>query len=314
VIEFKKGIHLLGTRLWLDSLDPQELCFVSHGHVDHLGMHSTVIASRPTSEFYRHRLCETNMIILDYGKPYKLDDMYVTMYPAGHILGSSQIVIEYKEKRILYSGDFKMKSSFTAEPIELTTADVLITEATYGLPQYLFPDRTVAIQQVVDLMEKALAEEKIPVILAYSLGKGQEITKILGDKGYELVVHKTIYDLVKLYEKFSVTFKNYEKFNTFDGTKGSKKIYILPPYLASSSMIRSRANKYVVLLSGWALGRTKITYPVDEIIPLSDHADFNELLEYVRAVNPKQVYVTHGTPEFVTYLQNAGYAASFLHS
>jgi len=310
MIEYQRGIHIVGTTLWLDSRNPQDISFVSHGHVDHLGSHSMIIASRPTVKFYEHRLQKTKTLALDYHTPCKPDGMEIEIFPAGHILGSAQIRVGYQGQTIIYSGDFRLKQCLTAEPISVKEADILIMEATYGRPHFLFPDRMIVMNQLAELIDKTLAEKQIPVVLAYSLGKGQEAAKFLGDRGYPLIVHKTIYDLLKIYEDFGITFQNYSQFSSIVHSEG--KVLIMPPYLVTSAVIKNIKKKRIILLSGWALDKTKVSPAVDEVLPVSDHADFNELLEYVRTVNPQKIYITHGTPDFVGYLKEAGYDASFL--
>ena len=312
MIEYKNGIHIVDTNLWLDSRDPQDLCFVSHGHVDHLGSHATIIVSKPTALFYEQRLRPTKAIILEYHEPYTLEGMTVELLPAGHILGSSQIVIKKGAETIIYSGDIKLKPNSTAEQIDVEHADILIMEATYGNPRYLFPDRDVVINQLCNVIDATFSEGRIPIVLAYSLGKGQEVAKVLGEKGYALLLHNTIYDLLKTYEEFGIEFKNYEKFTSTISLKN--KVFIMPPYVLSSNVIQNIKQKKTIMLSGWALDASKKRSNIDIMLPLSDHADFNELLQYVRMVNPRQTYVTHGDPHFVEYLSQIGYAASFLGS
>ena len=312
MIEYNNGIHIDGTNLWLDARDPQELCFISHAHIDHLGRHAHIIVSQPTARFYEHRMRETTTTILEFNKPTTIDGIQVELFPAGHILGSSQILIHKDNTRIVYSGDFKIKKNETAEHIQIQPADILIMEATYGDPKFLFPDRAIIINQLCSEIDHTLNKGMVPVCVAYSLGKGQEVAKILGDRGYKLVLHNTIYDLLKVYEDFGITFQNYEK--SYVHTDLAGKILIMPPYVISSHMIRKLKIKKLILLSGWALDTTKINYRIDTVLPLSDHADFNELLEYVRQVNPQEIYVTHGNPQFVDYLSQIGYKASFLGS
>ncbi len=308
MIEYKNGIHIIGTNLWLDSRDSQELCFVSHAHVDHLGSHSNIIVSRPTARFYEHRMRTTHANILEYNQQTSVNEIKIEIFPAGHILGSSQILVVKDNTRIVYTGDFKLKRNETTEKNEIKEADILIMEATYGDPKYLFPDRQVVINQICTEIDKALDQDLIPIIIAYSLGKGQEIAKVLGDRGYSLSLHNTIYDLLKVYEDFGIQFKNYEKFSH----NNKRKVIIMPPYVMNSNVIKNIKPRKTFLLSGWALDTSKIKYQVDISFPMSDHADFNELIEYVRCVNPKEIYVTHGNPKFANYLSEIGYKASYL--
>lgn len=303
MIEFSGGIHVCDTDLWLDSREPQDLCFVSHGHVDHLGSHSRIICSSPTASIYEKRMHPTESVCLDYGQPYACGPLRLRLYPAGHILGSAQLLIEKGGTRILYSGDIKLSQSVTAEPIQIVDADILIMEATYGAPQYLFPDRSLIISSLVNEVRSILASGRLPVIVAYSLGKAQEITKILGDKNFDLVVHNTIYDMNAVYEQFGISFAHYEKFRP--NAELRNKVLVIPPYILTSKSMTNLKNKVTVYLSGWS----DAPYSVDMIMPFSDHADFNELIEYVRRVDPREVYVVNGKPGFLDILRQIGYAA-----
>jgi putative mRNA 3-end processing factor len=307
MIDFTNGIHICDTDLWLDSQEPQDLCFVSHAHVDHLGSHSKIISSHPTACLYEQRMHPTQFFCLNYRQTYDLDPLRITLYPAGHILGSAQILIEKDGTRILYGGDIKLSKSITAEPIQVVGADILIMEATYGSPHYLFPDRSLIISSLVREVKGILTSGRLPVIVAYSLGKAQEITKILGDNNFDLVVHNTIYDMNKVYEQFNISFSTYEKFQP--DTALDQKVLVIPPYVLTSNSIRHLKNAVTIYMSGWS----EAPYPVDMIMPLSDHADFNELIEYVRRVDPREIYVVNGKAGFVDILRQLGYTAQDVH-
>jgi putative mRNA 3-end processing factor len=305
MIEINNGIHIEGTQLWLDSQEPRELCCISHGHVDHLGSHEKIIATAPTVDFYESRMHPTHAIKLEYSRPYDLGKVNVTLYPSGHILGAAQILVRHKNARILYSGDINLRPSLTAEPIEIVSADILIMEATYGRPDYLFPDRDLVISQICSSIEAALDDGKVPVVVAYSLGKGQEIAKILHAKGYRLYAHNTIFDLAHIYQRYGHDFSFLYKMSPSSDFKGG--VVLVPPYVLNSNSVVNIENKVTFYLSGWE----DVPHDVDHRFVMSDHADFNELLHYVRKVNPKEVYVVQGDEGFVTILRDLGYKAFF---
>jgi Cft2 family RNA processing exonuclease len=120
-------------------------------------------------------------------------------------------------------------------------------------------------------------------------------------------VHETIYKIAKIYEEFGIKFKNWERYQA-GNLEG--RVLIVPPWVKNSRMIDNIPKKRVAILTGWALDHgAKEYFGVDEAIPLSDHADFSELMEYVRKARPQKVYTVHGFPEFVRFLQEAGYDA-----
>ena len=310
LVEYDNGIHITGPDLWLDSRDSQDLCIISHGHIDHLGRHSKIIATKPTALIYEQRMGETEVKVLEYGEKVDVNGAKVSMYPAGHILGSAQVLINADGKKILYSGDFKLRDSVTAEPIEIVSADYLVMEATYGSPKNLFPDKMAVLNDLYDAVCSSLQNGEVPIIIAYSLGKGQEVVKYLGDRNINMSVHSTIFRLIKIYEMFNVSFVNYTELVNLENCKG--KVLVVPPYSSGAKDFVAIKNKKVFLLSGWKNHDGVKDMTVDHVFQVSDHADFNELLEYVRKVSPKKVFVTHGEPCFIKYLRQEGFDADFI--
>src|SRR5437764_145037 len=129
---FQRGIHLPGPALWLDPHDPQPVAVVSHAHADHIQNHGHVLASAPTAAMMRLRgLARSRFRALPFGQATELGGARLTLYPAGHILGSAQALVEWEGTRLLYSGDFKLRPGRSAEPVQVPTADVLIMETTF---------------------------------------------------------------------------------------------------------------------------------------------------------------------------------------
>lgn len=307
MFEYNQGIKINGTSLWLDAQKNVEICCVSHGHMDHAKTHQQIIATHKTIHFYNHRVGKIQAVGLEYHEPLELEGCLITLLSAGHILGSAQILVEVHGIRLLYSGDFNMEKSATAEPIEILEGDILIMECTFGKPLYRFPKRKVVEEQLLSFVTSAFNEGAVPVIVGYALGKAQEAMKILGDAGYELSVHGTISQLAEIYEKFGINLGQWEKYQK-DRIEG--KVLVIPPKAVKTRMIKRIPKTKMVFLSGWAVHPgTKFRYGVDEALPLSDHADFEGLIEYARQVNPKKIYTTHGFEEFAFYLRNLGFDA-----
>ncbi len=183
MIEFNKGIRVVGTDLWLDSQKARPLGFISHAHGDHTARHKQVISTPATWALCRKRLGDRrDVMTMDYGTAHEVGDQKIELFSAGHILGSAQIMIE-NGRRIVYTGDFRLRQSRTAEPAEIRKCDTLIMECTFGKPRYSFPDRTVLEDQVVEFIESAFEDRKIPVLFAYGMGKSQEAFKFLRVRG-----------------------------------------------------------------------------------------------------------------------------------
>ncbi len=304
MIEYLNGIHINGTRLWLDARRKVDFSFVSHAHTDHAVKHKEILSTKETAKFYEHRYGKAKFHILEYNHPKRIEGLKVELFPSGHILGGAQILFEKNGLRIVYTGDFKLRGSLTAKKAEIKKCDILILESTFGRPQYVFPPIQAVHDQMADFVETTQKRGGTPVFLAYSLGKAQEAMKILSKRGYRLSVHGTISPIAKIYEEFGVKFKNWD---CYKSGNLEDKVLIVPPWIKGSRMIENIPRKKIAILTGWAIDPgAKNRFGVDEVIPLSDHADFSELMEYVKRAQPQKVYTVHGFPGFVNYLKETG--------
>ncbi len=309
---YEKGIRLTDSDLWLDAERKVEFSFVSHGHADHLKNHNKIIATAPTVRFFEHRQKKTEAITLGFGEPYEIDGAILTLYPAGHILGSAMIQVKRNGVSLLYSGDFKLRESATAEKIQIPHADVLIMESTFGRPEYIFLDNKNLIERLLQFVEETLTWGATPAILAYSLGKGQEAMKLLGDRGFRVRVWKAMWEIAEIYEEFDTIFQNCSMWH-FGPLHN--EVLVIPPQAVRFRAVQKIPRLRTLLLSGWGADpKAKYRYGADEVIPFSDHADFNELIEFTKKVNPQRVYTTHGFSEFPNYLRDAGFNAQELET
>jgi Cft2 family RNA processing exonuclease len=168
--------------------------------------------------------------------------------------------------------------------------------------------------QLVDFVRRCLEQEITPVVCGYVLGKGQEALCLLTRNGFPVAVHESIYKVAKLYERQGVELGEYEQLNlaSVEALKG--KVVLCPPHL-KRSVTPPLGRCRTVMLSGWAIDpRARYRYGVDEMIGLSDHADFYELLEYVERAQPKVIYTLHGDDQFAAYLRRIGIEAYHLGS
>lgn len=306
-----KGIRIVDTSLWIDAHKKVAFSLISHAHSDHIKKHDSILATPATISLYKHRNGNVHAVPLDYGAVYRLNDLRIELLPAGHILGSAQILIERDGMRLLYSGDINTSKAETAEPLVYKNADILIIESTFGLPRYKFPKKYEVIERLVNVIERCFDQGVVPVILGYSLGKSQEVIKILGDLNYDIRVHSTIFEISKIYEQFGVPLKNYQR---YEGEDLKGRVMIIPPNLSEWINKKYLGNLCKIMVSGWAIdGRHAYRYRIDEAIPLSDHADYAGLLDYISKVDPKQVFVTHGFDEFVVDLRRQGINAQRLN-
>lgn len=295
--------------LWLDPFDAKPFAFVSHAHSDHIAAHEEIIVSERTARLMQARLPgKRHEHVLAFGERSNVQGLDVTLLPAGHIFGSAQFFLETDRGSLLYTGDFKLKKSLSAEATEWKHADTLIMETTYGLPRYRLPPVAKVIEQIVAFCRETLEEGAAPVLLGYSLGKAQEILCALSGAGLTPMLHGSVYQMTRIYEQFGQSFCEYERYNP---KALAGKVLICPPSANRSRMLEKIPQKRVAMISGWAVDPNAIyRYQVDAAFPLSDHADYDDLLRYVELVQPKRVLTLHGfAAEFARDLRDRGVEA-----
>jgi putative mRNA 3-end processing factor len=298
------GLILAKARLAIDMRRRQPRAFISHAHSDHIARHELALCTPATVALYHHRLGERPTLAMPYREMIEWGGMQLTAYPAGHCLGSAMLLARDGDQSLLYTGDFKLGESATAERAELPHADILVIESTYGTPQYRMPPREKAIDQLITLVRQAIDDGATPVIQAYILGKAQEVTKLLTNAGIPVLQHRKIFEVSRIYEQHGVTLGQCEPFT---GRVDPGWALIVPPGMGWIDQLERRVS---FVVTGWAIDpRAKYRFRVDHAIPLSDHADYDELFEAVNRVAPRIIYCTHGPESFVDRLLEAGHDA-----
>jgi DNA ligase-1 len=306
---YERGVYLPNENIWLDPWDAKPFAFVSHAHSDHIAPHEEIIVSERTSRLMQARLPgERNEHVLNFGQKATVRGLDVTLIPAGHIFGSAQFFLETGSGSLLYTGDFKLRTGLSAEPAEWRPADTLIMETTFGLPRYRFPPTEEVIGQIVAFCRDALETGAVPVLLGYSLGKAQEILCALAGAGLKPMLHGSVHRMTRIYEQFGQSFCAYERYNP---KEVAGKVLICPPSANRSRMLEKIGEKRVAMISGWAVDPSAIyRYQVDAAFPLSDHADYTDLVRYVELVKPRRVLTLHGfAAEFARDLRDRGIEA-----
>lgn len=292
-LRYRGGLQLPGLDLWLDPHRSQPAAVISHAHSDHSRRHGMTIATEATHRLLaERRQSAKTAVVLPYGQPHRFGDATITLYPAGHVLGSAQVLVEQDGHRLLYSGDLKLRRSLTAEPAEVPGADTLVVESTYGRPQYCFPPSEEVIGRMEQFCREAIAADETPILYAYSLGKSQEVLAALGHAGLPLTVHAAIDAVCRVYAACGQSLPPYELFAPGD-QRG--RVLLLPPQAQRSAAVAAIERQRSACVTGWAVDRGAIyRFRCDAAFPLSDHASHAELIEYVERVNPARVYTVHG--------------------
>ncbi|HEY3756567.1 MAG TPA: ATP-dependent DNA ligase [Opitutaceae bacterium] len=310
-VQFRNGVWLPQVGWWLDAHFPVDRSFVSHAHFDHIAAHREVICSPGTARLLRARLpLERTERILPFGQTAPLaEDCDITLHPAGHIFGSAQCRLNHaRHGSLLYTGDFKLRAGLSAEPCATPAADVLVMETTYGRPHYIFPPTADVLAAIGRFCHEAIDHGEIPVLFGYSLGKSQEVLSGLASAGLPVMLHPQTERLTRIYEEFGLVFPARRP---FVAAEARGHVVICPPQGAGSPFLRQLQPRRTAMITGWALDSGAIyRYQVDAAFPLSDHADFPDLIEFVDRVRPRLVLTLHGfAAEFARTLRERGVEA-----
>ncbi|MFM9030801.1 MAG: DNA ligase, partial [Opitutaceae bacterium] len=294
-VEFNAGVWLPEVGWWLDAHHARPRSFVSHAHFDHLAAHGEVLCSAGTSRLMQARLPAKRVEhVLPFGQTERLDpSTVVTLHPAGHIHGSAQCLLEHERLgSLLYTGDFKLRPGRSAEICTTPHADTVIMETTFGRPQYVFPPTERVLADIAAFCHAVLADGEVPVLFGYSLGKSQELLSGLTDARLPVMLHPQTHRLTRIYEELGIAFPPHR---AFDAAESPGHVVICPPQSRASAFLRKIPRRRTAAITGWAMDpNATFRYQCDAAFPLSDHADFPDLLRFVEAVNPRRVLTLHG--------------------
>lgn len=294
MIKFDKGIQV-GDRLLIDPHTKRvvENVLISHAHSDHVKINreSKYFFSRETKAIIESRYQKVdNSKTLTFGKKASIGNVDLTLENSGHILGSSSVLID-SDKIIGITSDFKTQSSLVQTGASPLNCDTLIIESTFGIPSFTFPDRESLYNEMGGWI-KEKSKKGFVVLAGYSLGKAQELTAICNEyAGIVPLVHESVFDNNEVYRKSGVKLGSYLKLN--HNLKDSP-VLIAPPTLVNHNLQQVleyslKKSVFTALATGWSY---RSSY--DKIFPLSDHADFPQLLDYVKQCDPKIVLTMHG--------------------
>jgi Cft2 family RNA processing exonuclease len=307
MFHYDGGLKITRADLAVDFRRRMPRAFVSHAHNDHMARHVLALCTPATGRLYRHRLGERDVMELPYRTPVEWAGVRWTTFPAGHCLGSAMLLAEDGDQSLLYTGDFKLGESATAERAELPRADVLVVESTYGNPRYCFRPRSELVDELIDCVRRALAAEQTPVIEAYALGKAQEVTKLLTDRGIPVLQTKEIFEISQVYEQCGMPLGAIRR---FENLPLEGHAVVAPPGMHRGVGLAGVRRPYRIAVTGWAQDpASRRRYGFDHAVPLSDHADFNELVQTVERVGAREIFCTHGPESFVDELRMRGFNA-----
>lgn len=295
-----QGLFCAPGNFHIDPLLPVDKAVITHGHADHArpGNHH-VLATPETLAIMRRRMGEdragTAQQTLGYGEPLRIGDTTLRLVPAGHVLGSAQVVIEYQGKRAVISGDYKRAPDATCAPFDLVPCDLFVTEATFALPVFRHPDPQDEITRL--LKDVALFTGRTHVIGCYALGKAQRLIALLRQAGYDapLWLHGALLPMCTLYESFGVSLGELRPATAASKEEMRGGIVLAPPSAIADRWARRLPDPVVCLASGWMQVRQRARMRgVEFPLIISDHADWDALLQTCEAVGAPEIWVTHG--------------------
>jgi DNA ligase 1 len=308
-----------GCGLWLDPHRARDFAFISHAHADHFAPHQRILCSTATRRLIEARYGaagKAEFLSLDFGESHLMGGGYrVELLPAGHIPGSAMLFVERLDDgaTLLHTGDFKTRPAAGAELNQARRADTLIMETTFGLPKFRFPPATSVIAAMVKYAREAIEDGEIPLFMAYSLGKAQEILLSLHEAAPELAfqVHESVAKMNRIVETLGYALPPCEIFSPKERSPLGH-VAIMPPSAGRSLAVRRlRKSVRLAMVSGWGMDPgAKFRYQCDEVFPLSDHAGYDDLLTFVDEVKPQRVHTIHGyCAEFAADLRRRGIEA-----
>lgn len=297
----------------MDPWFPVDYAIISHAHADHARWgNKHYLCHNDSKAILKHRIGKDISIeSLAYNQPKIINGVNVSFFPAGHIIGSAQIRLEYKGYIVVFSGDYKTQPDFITSPYEPVKCNEFITESTFGLPIYKWKSEVELQTALQNWIYQNQQNNRTSVFFGYSLGKAQRIMKLIENTD-KIFVHSAIHNLNNAISESGIPLPKSTLITTdFNKNDVQNKIVILPPALLGSRMLKKIPNAATAICSGWMHIRGNRRWKgVDAGFAVSDHADWEGLLTAVKATEAEKVYVTHGSQAvFSKYLNEIGIEA-----
>jgi putative mRNA 3-end processing factor len=291
-----EGIFIAPADVWVDPSRPKPRALVTHGHSDHArGGHGAVLATAATLAIMECRYGPQPGQAIAYGEPLRMDEVEIRFVPAGHVLGSAQIVLEHRGERVVVSGDYKRRPDPTCRPFEPVPCDIFITEATFGLPVFRHPDTGSEMDRLLARLHAN--PERCVLVGAYALGKAQRLIVELRHRGHgdPIYIHGALQRLCELYEEHGVALGELRLATGVSKGELKGRIVLCPPGALNDRWSRRLPDPVTAMASGWMRIRQRARQRNVELpLIVSDHADWDELTQTIDELRPSQVWVTHG--------------------
>ncbi|MHB8884123.1 MAG: ligase-associated DNA damage response exonuclease [Methylovirgula sp.] len=313
------GLYCSAGDFYIDPRRAVPRALITHGHSDHARPgHAKVLATKETLAIMALRYgagFAGEIQAIAYGEELRLGEVSVSFHPAGHVLGSAQILLSFRGKRTVVSGDYKRQADPTCRGFEPVACDCFITEATFGLPVFRHGDPAGEIGKL--LASLRLFPERAHFVGAYALGKAQRVLALLRAEGYDkpIFIHPSLTALTDYYESTGLSFGILRQLTAADMAKLGGEIILCPPMWLSDLASQSEAEPRKIFASGWMRVRARARQRGIELpLVISDHADWDALCRTIVDTGCTELLVTHGESDaLVHWAQTRGIAAAPLH-
>lgn len=309
------GLHVPAAGLWLDAADAPGAVFVSHAHGDHLSRAPEIVCTPETAAIARLRgRAPARVREVPLGMPVPCGDATLVLSSAGHTLGSAMATLVTSDGTLCYTGDFKRRPHPFAPPTIAPRCDVLVTECTFGDPRYRFPPDEEVLGRLLAWIRATLAADGVPVVCAYAFGKAQEVLWHLTRDGLDVQVHGSIASLCRAHEALGRGFPGPGRWTPYHRGTVAGHVLLTTPDSRQHPMVTGIPGARTCVLTGWAMHpAAPFRYRnVDLLLPFSDHADHDALMDMVRESGAGRIYTIHGDPGFADRLRALGYDATHL--
>jgi putative mRNA 3-end processing factor len=309
-----EGLYCPAGDFHIDPWEPVPRAVITHGHGDHarIGMGEYHLA-REGLPILRWRLGEQRFHIHEHGEPFALGKASVSLHPAGHVLGSVQVRIEVDGAVWVVSGDYKRQHDPTCAPFEVVPCDTFITEATFGLPIYRWPQTPEVAREIVEWRDECRERGEAAILYCYALGKAQRLlAEVAAHTDQPVLLHGAIAAGVEVYRHAGVEMPPTRLVTERDrGADLAGQLVLAPPSAAGSPWLRRFRRAQHGFASGWMRirgNRRRRNY--DRGFVVSDHADWPDLMRTIRETGARRVIATHGnTDAIIRALNEEGIAA-----
>jgi len=307
-----KGIYCAEADVYLDPWRPVDKAIISHGHADHSRWgHKQYITHHTNVPIIKHRLGDIQVTGKAWDETFVINNVKFSLHPAGHIIGSSQIRVEYKGEVWVFSGDYKTEDDGVAVPYEPVKCHSFITECTFGLPAFKWLPQDLVMNDINNWWQQNREDGRTSILFGYSLGKAQRLLKFLDPSIGKIYTHGAIENMTEVIRPMlelpeTIRISRDTKKEEFKGN-----IVLAPPSAQGTTWIRKMVPYVTASASGWMAFRgARRRRAIDKGFVLSDHCDWQALLTSIKATGCERVICTHGYSDiFSKYLTEQGYDA-----